>query len=129
MTAPRVLVLVFAGGMLGGLARYLLTEPWPAAEHGLPWAVFTINTGGAFALATLLPYAFAIPQHRWLRPLVATGFLGAFTTFAAVVTTADEMVADGRAGTAGLYVAATAAAGLTAAAFGHALGRRLTRDR
>jgi CrcB protein len=127
--APNALALVFAGGCAGGLARYGLTTAWRSADDQLPCSVLAVNSVGAFALALLLPYAFAAPHHRWLRPLLATGFLGAFTTFAAVVTTADRLAGNGRPGVAAAYVGATLLAGLLAALLGHALGRRLLRRR
>jgi CrcB protein len=53
-----------------------------------------------------------------VRPLLGTGFCGAFTTFSSVVVGADELVAHGHAATAAGYLLASIAAGLLAAWLG-----------
>lgn len=121
---PAALAAVFAGGCAGGLARYALTRAWPAPAGGFPWATFAINTSGALALALLLALATEVlPPGTMLRPLLGTGFCGAWTTFSSVAASCDLLVSHGRATTAMLYLAASVIAGLLAAAAGLAGGR------
>lgn len=122
----RVLGVIFIGGVGGGLARYVVTQAWPTPAHAFPWATFVVNTGGAFALALLLVVLVEVwAPHRYARPLLGTGFLGAFTTFSSVVTAADQLAAHGHARTAVIYLSASLLAALGAASVGLLLGRAI----
>lgn len=123
--SPTVLATVFGGGVAGGLARYAVTESWPTSADGFPWATFGVNTAGAFALPLLLAVLACVAPHRYLRPLLATGFLGAFTTFSSVVVAADRLAARGQVGTAAGYLVGSTAAALAAGSAGLLLGRAL----
>ncbi len=71
LQAP-VLVAVFAGGVGGGLARYGVTQAWPASTRAFPWGIFVVNTTGAFALALLLVVLAEVwAPHRDVRRLDA----------------------------------------------------------
>jgi CrcB protein len=77
------LLLVAAGGSLGAVSRFLLAslvEAWAGGRF--PWGTFVVNASGClalgFALALLDEGSLAHPA--W-KPLVAVGFLGAYTTF------------------------------------------------
>ena len=126
---PRwdVLAAIFAGGCCGGAARYGLSAAWPSAGGDFPWTIFAINTSGAFVLAAVLVIAADVVPSRYLRPLVGTGFCGAFTTFSSIVVTVDELAAHGHAGMAAGYLIASIAAGLAAAWLGLVLGRGIGR--
>lgn len=117
-----VVSAVFVGGCLGGWARYGITSTWPATT-GFPWSTFGVNVGGAFVLTIVIVAAAEIASSRYLRPLVGTGFCGAFTTFSSIVVTADQLFAHRHPGTAVVYVIASIVAGLAAAWFGLVLGR------
>lgn len=119
---PDVVVAVFAGGCLGGWARYGITSNWPA-RAGFPWATFAVNVTGAFVLTVVIVAAANVVPSRYLRPLVGTGFCGAFTTFSSVVVSADQLFMHRHAGTAVSYVIASIVAGLAAAWLGLVLGR------
>ena len=122
---PTILAVIFAGGVVGGLTRYAITKAWPAPTTRFPWAVFTVNTAGAFALGLLLAMIAKLAPRRLLRPLLGTGFLGAFTTFSSVVTTTDQLLAHGRTGTAAAYLGGGILAALGAVSFGVVLGRAI----
>jgi len=125
LQAP-VLVAVFAGGVGGGLARYGVTQAWPASTRAFPWAIFVVNTTGAFALGLLLVVLAEVwAPHRYVRPLLGTGFLGAFTTFSSVVAAADQLVVHGHARTAAIYLSGSLLAALGAASFGLLMGRAI----
>ena len=84
-TAPWA-ALVAVGGALGTLLRAALEAAHPAAPGGFPWTTWAVNVVGCFALGLLLT-GWVRPglAPRWWRPLIGTGFLGAFTTFSAVM--------------------------------------------
>jgi CrcB protein len=120
----RVVAAVAVGGLLGGALRYAVGLWLPSSPTGFPWAVFAVNTAGAFVLALLLVLVLEVlPPTTYLRPLVGTGFCGALTTFSSVATGVDGLVGRDRAGLATLYVAVSLAAGLAAAVCGLLLGR------
>lgn len=81
--AWKVLALSI-GGVLGVNARYWLglwMNQW--ASPKFPWATFTINVTGSFAIGFL-----TIVLARWLpnanaRLFLITGLLGGYTTFSA----------------------------------------------
>ena len=121
-----VLVAIFVGGTFGGLTRYGIGRAWPPRVDGFPWDVFAINIFGAFALAVLLVLVMEVlPQVRYLRPALGTGFLGAFTTFSSLATAADHLFAHGHPGLAMAYIAGSLFGGVAAAAFGLFAARNL----
>lgn len=75
------LAAVAVGGGVGSIARYGLTAAFPAG-NGFPWAVFAVNVSGCFLLGLLMVYLLEVwPPRRFLRPLLAVGVLGGYTTF------------------------------------------------
>jgi CrcB protein len=120
------LVAVAVGGFAGGLARYEIGLALPSPPRGFPWAVFAVNTSGAFLLALLVVLLDeALPPTAYARPALGTGFLGAFTTFSSVAGAVDQLGAHGRPGLAAGYLLASTAAGLAAAVAGLLTGRAL----
>lgn len=127
---PRVLTAVAGGAFAGGLARYAVTLAWPTPVGAVPWATFGVNTIGAFTLALLLMLVTEVWRPTtYVRPLLGTGFLGAFTTFSAVVTTTDQLAGRGAPGTAARYLVISMFAGLAAASFGLVTGRAVATAR
>jgi fluoride exporter len=75
------LAAVAIGGGVGSVARYLLSAAFPAG-HGFPWAIFAVNVSGCFVLGLLMVYLLEVwPPRRLLRPLLAIGLIGGYTTF------------------------------------------------
>jgi fluoride exporter len=112
--------------MIGASARYLILVAWPNPDAGFPHTTFVENIVGAFLLGLFL----MLLLHRltWrvdLRPLVATGALGSFTTFSALTEEVVVLVDEGRAAVAVAYAVASVALGLLAAGAGIVLGRGL----
>ncbi len=119
-----IYAVIALGGFAGGDARYALGLAWPDNPGVFPWTTFGINVSGAFILALLLVLILeAWEAPTWLRPLVGTGFLGAFTTFSAVVFALDRFAAAGQWPLFCAYMGFSALAGLAAASFGVVLGR------
>ncbi len=75
------LASIAVGGGIGSLARYLLSAAFPAG-HGFPWAIFAVNVSGSFVLGLLMVYLLDVwPPRRFLRPFLAVGLIGGYTTF------------------------------------------------
>jgi CrcB protein len=76
-------LLVFAGGAVGSLVRYLTALGVNEHYDGrFPLATFLINVTGSFFIGLLLVLLDREDLlHPNLRPLLVTGFLGGFTTF------------------------------------------------
>jgi len=123
---PRVLGIVALGGAMGAPLRYVLEELHPAGAGAFPLTTFLVNVSGAFALGLLV----ALLLGRWsrsrlLRPLVATGFLGAYTTFSTFAVELVTLAKDGHVRMAASYALASLSVGLAAAVSGLRIGRRL----
>ena len=123
-----VALAIAAGGAIGGVMRHAVSVAVPSGANGFPWGTFVENVSGALLLAVLVVYLIEVwPPSRYLRPFLATGVLGGYTTFSTFMTETHELILDGRGFVAGGYVAASVLAGLTATLVGLRLGRRVAR--
>lgn len=125
---PLELALVFAGGVVGVLARELLILAIPDAG-GVPLAVLLANVVGSFVLGVLLEALAASGDEsaprRALRLFFGTGLLGGFTTYSALAQSVVLML-DGSALPLALgYGFGSLVAGALAAWLGVAAGSRL----
>jgi protein CrcB len=125
-----MLAAVALGGLLGGLARYLLDLAFPTPAGGFPLTTFAVNVSGSFVLALLLVFVLEIwAPTRYVRPLAAVGFLGAFTTFSTWMVDTDRLLGDGHYAVAALNVFGSLFAGLAATSLGLATGRAVRAGR
>lgn len=121
----RELLAVFAGGVIGALARASLERSVPVHGAHWPWATLSVNLIGA----AVLGYAVALlqrspPTSPYPRAFVAAGICGTLTTFSAMVLELQRMLAAGRPGIAFAYAAASIAGGLAAVTLGGRVGAR-----
>lgn len=130
-TTPRhppigaaVLGAVAAGGVIGALARYGLTEAVPTEPDAFPWATFAVSVLGCFAIGVLL--AVLSPRsHPLLRPFLGTGILGGFTTFSTYAVETEQLLGQ-RPVVAILYFFGTLVAALAAVRLGEAAAVAVT---
>ena len=114
-------LLVAVGGVLGVLARFGLSR-LTLHQESLLWTTVGINVAGSFLLGLLV----AEPWFsRDVREGIGVGFLGGFTTFSTFSVQIVLEVEAGEPGRAALYLAASVAGGVLAAAAGFALGRAI----
>ncbi len=113
LPAPRLVIAVAAGGALGAVLRFGLTEVFPASTDGFPWAVFVVNVAGSFALA-LLPALSAVRRRPTLVAGLGPGVLGGFTTLSAYSEQSRALLAAGHTGLAASYLLGTLGACLLA---------------
>ena len=124
----RVFAAVAVGGMLGALARYGVGLLLPHQSGMFPWGTLLINVlGGAAMGALIVAVAERGRGHPLARPFLGTGVLGGFTTFSTYTVDAQQLIAAGRIGLAGAYLAGTLVAALLATWVGLAGTRRVLR--
>jgi CrcB protein len=90
------LLLVFFGGGLGSVVRYLLGKFLNNAENGIPYGTFAANILGSLIIGIILGLAArneALTQSQTL--LLATGFCGGFTTFSTFAYENHEFLKSG----------------------------------
>ena len=127
---PSVLAAIALGGALGAPARYGVAQIIHVAANTFPWATFWTNISGSFALGLILVLILErFPPTRYLRPFVATGFLGAYTTYSTFAVETDLLIKDGHAGTGLAYAGASVVAGLAAVWAGIVATRTIPRPR
>ena len=126
--APVSLVAVAAGGVAGTALRYGIGRAFPTPPGTFPWTTFVINVTGSFVLGAFLGWLLARrPDDRLLRPLVAVGFLGGYTTFSTAMVESAVLVKDGHALVAVPYLVLGSAAAFVAVALGITGARRALR--
>ena len=123
----RTFLLVGLGGALGAWARWAvsgaITARWGG---GFPLGTFLVNATGCFLLGFFLTLVAARSgEGADARALVATGFLGAYTTFSTFSFETVTLLRDGAGPTALGYVAASLVFGLATTAAGILLAHAL----
>ena len=122
----RELASIFAGGSIGALLRVWLVQNFAGSESGWPWVIFTINITGSFALAYFATrLQERLPQSTYRRPLLGTGFCGAYTTFSTVQVEILKMLDQDDYGLATAYALASVTAGYLAIWLATAIVRRV----
>jgi CrcB protein len=121
----RELAAIAAGGAVGAVLRVWIGRHLTSADGSWPWATFIVNVSGSFALAYFATrLQERLPQSTYRRPLLATGFCGAYTTFSTMQVEILEMVEAHRYGLAVGYASLSIAAGITAIWLATSLVRR-----
>ena len=124
---PLLLLLVFAGGGAGATCRYGVGRFVGARYEGaFPLGTFLINVSGCFALG-LLATLLAAARQDIAAPtaLLATGFLGGYTTFSTYALEGILLYNDGSRRLALANLLGSVAAGLLAAAAGAGVAHTL----
>jgi CrcB protein len=123
LSGLMLIVLVGLAGALGALSRYLLGRfIAERVSAQFPLGTMIINVSGAFVIGLL----FALTGHRIISTaaqlVLATGFLGGFTTFSTMSWEGVQLVRGGNTGSGFLYLGGSLLLGLIAAAAGMVLG-------
>lgn len=114
------------GGALGALARWALGSALPHSPGDWPWSTLLVNLTGCLAIGALLAVLLArFPHSPWLRPFLAVGVLGGFTTYSTFAVEVVELTGSGRGPLAVAYVLASVLGGVFAVVVGLVLGRAL----
>jgi CrcB protein len=117
--SPALLAVIAAGGVVGALARYGLSELLPHAPGTWPLATWLTNASGCLLLGVLMVLVTeAWPRKRYLRPFVGVGVLGGYTTFSTAMVDVRGLVSAGEPALGLLYLGGTVAAAVLATAAG-----------
>jgi fluoride exporter len=118
-------LLAALGGALGALARWGLSLALPS-PGGWPWATLLVNLTGCLLLGVLIAVGGARrPEAAWVRPFLAVGVLGGYTTFSAFAVEVVALVEAGDVLTAAGYGVVSVLGGVAAVALGAVAGRAL----
>lgn len=122
----RELAAIFVGGAIGALLRTALSKWFPSGDASWPWAVFATNIAGAFVLGYFVTrLQERLPLSTYRRPLLGTGFCGAFTTFSTMQIELIAMLRSHHYALAAGYAIATILCGYLAVGTATALTRRI----
>ncbi len=122
------LLLVFVGGGLGSMARYLAgVGVAKTLGPGWPYGTFAVNVLGGLVMGLLagwLALRGGADQERW-RVLIGVGVLGGFTTFSSFSLETALMLERRDYGAAAGYVAASVVLAIGALFLGLLAARRI----
>lgn len=123
----NALILVFLGGGLGAVCRHAANLGISrAVGHGFPWGTMAVNVVGSLAMGLLIAWlARRSAGDLDLRLLLATGFLGGFTTFSAFSLDVVALYERGALTAAAAYVMASVTLSILALFGGLWLARQL----
>ena len=119
-------IAISLGAVAGALSRYYITL-WFANRFGtaFPYGTFFINITGCLAMGFFITLVFermpAVPSE--VRLMVATGFLGAYTTFSTYGLETNVLLRDRSYSLATFYWAGSAIIGVIAVQSGSILAR------
>jgi CrcB protein len=119
------LMATFVGGGTGAVCRYGIGRLLGGRYGGeFPLATFLINVSGCFLLGLLASLVAGAHQDMsLLTALLATGFLGGYTTFSTYALEGVLLYNDGRRRLATMSLIGSVGAGLLAAALGAGLAQ------
>ncbi|WP_138417916.1 fluoride efflux transporter FluC [Aquibacillus sediminis] len=118
-----VYLLIGLAGALGAMLRYMVgITLW--TDSIFPFATLTVNLLGSFLLAWLTTALFKrISISPMLASAIGTGFVGSFTTFSTLSVETVEMMTNGHAILAILYVAISIIGGMFMSRIGFKVSR------
>ncbi len=123
----RKYIMIGIGGILGSILRYWFRGVQIYHYHGnIPLNTFIINVTGSFILALILTIAFDVWKFDTdIRLGIATGFVGAYTTFSTLCKETVVLLNQGNYFSAITYVAVSTMVGIAAVYFGVVVAREV----
>ena len=114
------ILLVFIGGGLGAVSRFLVTTALAGKLGNFPLGTLTVNFFGSLLMGLVLGIL-ASRVHfgaEQIKLFIAVGFLGGFTTFSSFSAETLALIQNGQIFAATLNVVVSVVAGLVACAVG-----------
>lgn len=120
-------LLVFVGGGLGAMSRYVVTTLLAGKLGNFPLGTFAANILGSFLMGILLGILVGRSSgtSELFRLFLAVGFLGGFTTFSSFSAETMTLIQNGQIFAAVLNVVVSVAIGLAVCAAGFTLMRNV----
>jgi len=127
MRHMRKYTLIAIGGMVGAMLRYFIKNIHIYHyKEAIPINTLLINVSGSFLLALILAISFEIYEFDAdIRLGIATGFLGAYTTFGSLCKETVNLMKQGDYYSSISYIGFSTMFGLAAAYFGVILAREV----
>ena len=121
----RKYIFIALGGILGAVLRYIIRN-MHMYKGVFPLNTLIINIIGSFILALILTLAFEVMDFDSdIRLGIATGFLGAFTTFSTMIKETVVLINSGYYYSAISYLVISTILGLVSAYFGIIIAREV----
>lgn len=114
------LLLVFTGGGLGAVSRFLVTTALAGKLGNFPLGTLVANFFGSLLMGLVI--GILAGRFDSARLFVAVGFLGGFTTFSSFSAETLALIQNGQIFAATANVVVSVVAGLLACAIGLKLG-------
>ena len=114
------ILLVFTGGGLGAVCRFLVTTALAGKLGNFPLGTLTANFFGSLLMGLVV--GILAGRFDSVRLFVAVGFLGGFTTFSSFSAETLALIQNGQICAAAANIIVSVAAGLIACAAGLKLG-------
>ena len=125
-----VLGAIAAGGVVGAEARYAAAVLMGGGPDDFPWSTLLVNASGCVLIGVLMVLVTEVTEpHRLVRPFLAVGFLGGFTTFSTFGLDVQSLLLAGRPAAATAYLVATVSATPGGTWLGITTIRAMTRHR
>jgi len=106
------LAAIFAGGVIGTLARAALAQNLVVGADTWPWATFAVNMLGAALLGYFITrLQERLPPSLYGRAFLGTGICGALSTFSTVMVELVKMLEGAHLVLAAAYASASIAGG------------------
>ena len=111
----KALLMVFLGGGLGSVSRYLISRTLNIFDFPFPLGTFTVNIVGSLILGFILGFALKTGQLSNNTILfLATGFCGGFTTFSTFAFENQNLLKSGDYFNFAIYTFGSIIVGITA---------------
>src|SRR5690625_4589106 len=121
----KQLLLVFLGGGLGSMLRYLASVYLVSPDQVFPKATFLVNLVGSLLIGFFVGYQLKYQPSDAIYLLLVTGFCGGFTTFSAFSLESYNLWKTQEWTTLGVYIGASIILGVLLATLGVFLAQRL----
>ena len=92
----KQVLLVFVGGGIGSVLRYVIGKAFSPLSVGFPWGTFSVNIIGSLSIGIFMGIALKnnyFSENQIL--LLVTGLCGGFTTFSAFAYENQQFLKEG----------------------------------